>query len=125
MSTPAARIADLLENPTTDSNPVRLSAPAPDQPLRTDGPTLNISVMWGDLAEVAADLHVTGHYQSVVPAAAELALDRAISVEPRRLITEHTKLGWIDAQLGRSRTSPAKGDRCGRPPSSAWARWAP
>ncbi|MFD6969201.1 CHAT domain-containing protein [Streptomyces sp. NPDC059949] len=109
MSTPAARIADLLENPPTDSNPVRFSAPATDQPLRTDGPTLNISVMWGDLAEVAADLHVTGHYQSVVPAAAELALDRAISVDPRRLITEHTKLGWIDAQLGEVTYFPCKG----------------
>ncbi len=109
MSTPAARIADLLENPPTASNPVQFSAPAPDRPPRTDGPTVNISVMWGDLAEVAADLHVTGHYQSVVPAAAELALDRAISVDPRRLITEHTKLGWIDAQLGEVTYFPCKG----------------
>ncbi|MGW7439167.1 CHAT domain-containing protein [Streptomyces sp. NPDC054849] len=108
MSTPAARIADLLETPPTASNPVQRSAPAPDQPPRTDGPTLNISVVWGDLAQVAADLHVTGHYQSVVPAAAELALDRAISVDPRRLITEHTKLGWIDGQLGEVTYFPCK-----------------
>ncbi|WP_237546044.1 CHAT domain-containing protein, partial [Streptomyces sp. SID1046] len=83
-------------------------APAPDRPARTDGPTLNITVIWGDIARIAADLHVTGHYQSVVPAAAELALDRAISVDPRRVITEHTKLGWIDAQLGEVTYFPCK-----------------
>lgn len=102
MSTPAAaRIADLLDDvPTASNPPPRFPAPAPARPPRTDGPTLNITVIWGDIARIEADLHVTGHYQSVVPAAAELALDRAISVEPRRTITEHTKLGWIEAQLG-------------------------
>ncbi|GHI68538.1 hypothetical protein Snoj_24560 [Streptomyces nojiriensis] len=110
MSTPAAaRIADLLEDVPTDSNPpARFPVPAPDRPPRTDGPTLNITVIWGDIARIAADLHVTGHYQSVVPAAAELALDRAISVDPRRTITEHTKLGWIEAQLGEVTYFPCK-----------------
>ncbi|MGW3321507.1 CHAT domain-containing protein [Streptomyces virginiae] len=110
MSTPAAaRIADLLEDVPTASNPTaRFPAPAPDRPPRTDGPTLNITVIWGDIAQITADLHVTGHYQSVVPAAAELALDRAISVDPRRVITEHTKLGWIDAQLGEVTYFPCK-----------------
>ncbi|MEY2225835.1 CHAT domain-containing protein [Streptomyces sp. BF23-19] len=110
MSTPAAaRIADLLEDvPTASNPPARFPAPAPDRPPRTDGPTLNITVVWGDIAQIAADLHVTGHYQSVVPAAAELALDRAISVDPRRVITEHTKLGWIDAQLGEVTYFPCK-----------------
>ncbi|MFE5625428.1 CHAT domain-containing protein [Streptomyces virginiae] len=101
MSTPAAGIADLLETVPTAANPAtRPPPPPPEEAPRADGPSLRITVMWGDLAEVAADLHVTGHYQSVVPADAELALDRAISVGPRRLITAHTKLGWIDAQLG-------------------------
>ncbi|MFF4264511.1 CHAT domain-containing protein [Streptomyces virginiae] len=110
MSTPAAaRIADLLEDvPTASNPPARFPVPAPDRPPRTDGPTLNITVIWGDIARIAADLHVTGHYQSVVPAAAELALDRAISVDPRRVITEHTKLGWIDAQLGEVTYFPCK-----------------
>ncbi|WP_329095056.1 CHAT domain-containing protein [Streptomyces sp. NBC_01439] len=109
MSTPAARIADLLEDvPTASNPPARFPAPAPDRPPRTDGPTLNITVIWGDIAQIAADLHVTGHYQSVVPAAAELALDRAISVEPRRTITEHTKLGWVEAQLGEVTYFPCK-----------------
>ncbi|MFF1370396.1 CHAT domain-containing protein [Streptomyces virginiae] len=110
MSTPAAaRIADLLEDvPTASNPPARFPTPAPDRPARTDGPTLNITVIWGDIARIAADLHVTGHYQSVVPAAAELALDRAISVDPRRVITEHTKLGWIDAQLGEVTYFPCK-----------------
>ncbi|APU43594.1 MULTISPECIES: CHAT domain-containing protein [unclassified Streptomyces] len=101
MSTPDARIADLLENAPTAANPAaRPPPPPPGQEPRTDGPTLRVTVLWGDLSEVAADLHVTGHYQSVVPADAELALDRAISAGPRGLITAHTKLGWIDAQLG-------------------------
>ncbi|MEU4353003.1 CHAT domain-containing protein [Streptomyces virginiae] len=101
MSTPAATIADLLENVPRAANPAtRPPPPPPEEAPRADGPSLRITVMWGDLAEVAADLHVTGHYQSVVPADAELALDRAISVGPRGLITAHTKLGWIDAQLG-------------------------
>ncbi|MFD5411374.1 CHAT domain-containing protein [Streptomyces nojiriensis] len=65
-------------------------------------------MVWGDIAQISADLHVTGHYQSVVPAAAELALDRAISVDPRRTITEHTKLGWIEAQLGEVAYFPCK-----------------
>lgn len=110
MSTPAAaRIADLLEDvPTASNPPARFPAPAPDRPPRADGPTLNITVIWGDIAQITADLHVTGHYQSVVPAAAELALDRAISVEPRRTITEHTKLGWIEAQLGEVTYFPCK-----------------
>ncbi|MFF3322565.1 CHAT domain-containing protein [Streptomyces sp. NPDC002889] len=104
--TPAARIADLLEDvPTASNPPAQLPA---DEPPRTGGPTLTVTVVWGDLAKVAADLHVTGHYQSVVPAAAELALDRAISGGPRPLITEHTKLGWIDAQLGEVTYFPCK-----------------
>ncbi|MFJ8160436.1 CHAT domain-containing protein [Streptomyces sp. NPDC096136] len=101
VGTPVARIADLLESvPTASNPPARPPAPAPEEPPLPAGPALGVTVVWGDLAEVAADLHVTGHYQSVVPAAAELALDRAISGGPRPLITEHTKLGWIDAQLG-------------------------
>ncbi|WP_037806305.1 CHAT domain-containing protein [Streptomyces sp. NRRL F-2580] len=111
-STAAARIADLLEDVPTASNPPgRLPAPAPatEEPPGADGPVLVVTVVWGDLAQVPADLHVTGHYQSVAPAAAELALDRAISVGPRRTITEHTKLGWLGAQLGEVTYFPCKG----------------
>ncbi|WP_405982569.1 CHAT domain-containing protein [Streptomyces sp. NBC_00158] len=110
MSTPTVRIEDLLEGVTTPANrrPVRSPTPAPAPQPRPDGPTVNITVVWGDLVEVAADLHVTGHYQSVVPSAAELMLDRAISDGPRPLITEHTRLGWIDAQLGEVTYFPCK-----------------
>ncbi|MEW2135259.1 CHAT domain-containing protein [Streptomyces sp. NPDC005409] len=109
MSTPTARIADLLEEVPTASNPApQLPAAAQEEAPRTEGPTLALTVVWGDLAEASADLHVTGHYQSVVPAAAELALDRAISSESRGVITEHTKLGWIDAQLGEVTYFPCK-----------------
>ncbi|WP_418960545.1 CHAT domain-containing protein [Streptomyces tritici] len=101
MSTPVVRIADLLEDAPTDSAPPpRPSAPASREPPPAGRPPLTVTVVWGDLPEVPADLHVTGHYQAVLPTAAERALDHAISTEPRRLITEHTKLGWIDAQLG-------------------------
>ncbi|MGE7387918.1 CHAT domain-containing protein [Streptomyces sp. NPDC004126] len=104
VSTPAARIEDLLEGATTPANRRHAheppSGPAPPPQPRADGPSVNITVVWGDLVEVAAGLHVTGHYQSVVPDAAERALDCAISAGPRPLITEHTRLGWIDAQLG-------------------------
>ncbi|MEU7556159.1 CHAT domain-containing protein [Streptomyces sp. NPDC044571] len=109
MSTPAVRIADLLEDvPTASNPPAPLPAPDPGEAPRTGGSTLNITVVWGDLTEVAADLHVTGHYQSVVPAAAELALDQAISGGSRLIIKEHTKLGWIDAQLGEVTYFPCK-----------------
>ncbi|MFF8267772.1 CHAT domain-containing protein [Streptomyces sp. NPDC016562] len=109
MSTPVARIADLLEEAPTASNPApQLPAAAQEEAPRTEGPTLALTVVWGDLAEASADLHVTGHYQSVVPTAAELALDRAISSESRGVITEHTKLGWIDAQLGEVTYFPCK-----------------
>ncbi|MFF3673887.1 CHAT domain-containing protein [Streptomyces sp. NPDC002120] len=111
MSTAAARIADLLEDVPTASNPPgRPPAPAPatQEAPRADGPALVVTVVWGDLAQVPADLHVTGHYQSVAPAAAELALDRAISAGPRRTITEHTKLGWLGAQLGEVTYFPCK-----------------
>ncbi|MFG2333981.1 CHAT domain-containing protein [Streptomyces sp. NPDC048604] len=101
MSTSAVTIANLLEDAPADSAPRTLpSAPAAGAAPPAARPPLTVTVVWGDLPEVPADLHVTGHYQAVLPAAAELAMDRAISGGPRRLITEHTKLGWIDAQLG-------------------------
>ncbi|MEU9719633.1 CHAT domain-containing protein [Streptomyces sp. NPDC047976] len=110
VSTPAVRISDLLEgeqapaDPQSSRRPDPASAPLP----RLDGPSINITVVWGDLVEVPADLHVVGHYQSVVPDEAELSLDRAISAGPRPLITEHTRLGWIDAQLGEVTYFPCK-----------------
>ncbi|GAA0317400.1 hypothetical protein GCM10010302_65590 [Streptomyces polychromogenes] len=101
VGTPVARIADLLETvPPASNPPARPPAPVPEEQPPPGGPVLGLTVVWGDLAETAADLHVTGHYRSVVPEAAELALDRAVSGGPRLLITEHTKLGWIDARLG-------------------------
>ncbi|MEU6883369.1 CHAT domain-containing protein [Streptomyces sp. NPDC046712] len=110
MSTTVVRIADLLEDaPTASGTPPPLPSPASDAAPPADRPALTVTVVWGGLADVPADLHVTGHYQAVAPSAAELALDRAISGGQRRLITEHTRLGWIDGQLGEVTYFPCKG----------------
>ncbi|MFE0699818.1 CHAT domain-containing protein [Streptomyces sp. NPDC058872] len=111
MSTPVT-IADLLEDAPTDHawSPLP-SAPTSGTARPAGRPPLTVTVVWGDLPEVPADLHVAGHYQAVLPAAAELALDIAISGGPRRLITEHTKLGWIDAQLGEVTYFPCRAGR--------------
>ncbi|MFD4004763.1 CHAT domain-containing protein [Streptomyces rubiginosohelvolus] len=79
-------------------NPVPGAAEAADLDL---GPRLKISVVWGDLTEVPADVHVTGHYAGVAPTSAEKALDKAISGHGRRVVAEHNRRGWIDARLGK------------------------
>ncbi|WP_406865131.1 CHAT domain-containing protein [Streptomyces sp. HUAS MG47] len=110
MSSPVVRIADLLEDAPTDSAPPPVPSAAASGASQASGrPPLTVTVVWGDLPEVPADLHVTGHYHAVLPAAAELALDRAISGGPRRLIAEHTQRGRIDAQLGLVTYFPCKG----------------
>jgi len=111
MDASTARIADLLDHTPTPANPTPGPLP-PEPPAEAPaaaGRTLTVTVVWGDLARVEADVHVTGHYQDVAPAAAELALDRAISAGPHRLITEHTRHGWIDARLGEVTYFPARG----------------
>ncbi|MCP2312385.1 CHAT domain-containing protein [Kitasatospora paracochleata] len=130
MDASTVEIADLLEHAPTPANPTPAAA-APARPAAFPSPqpspqpsferspdpaasprpatsSLTVTVVWGDLAEYSADIHLTGHYQDVSPGAAELALDRAVSAGPRRLITEHTRHGWIDATLGEVTYFPAR-----------------
>ncbi len=79
---------------------VRRPDPAPDLEVRHD-PVLRLAVSWGDFTRVDADIHVAGHYQGVMPAAAELALDVAVSrPDGRRVIGEHTRRRWLVGALG-------------------------
>ncbi|GAA2746248.1 CHAT domain-containing protein [Kitasatospora cinereorecta] len=109
MDGPETLIGALLDREPVPANTAARSAGiAASASLVT--PSLTVTVVWGDLAQVAADAHVAGHYQGVTPTAAELALDVAISGKSHQLITEHTRHGWIDAQLGEVRYFPSKGE---------------
>ncbi len=62
---------------------------------------LKITIVWGDLAHAAADIHVAGHYQGVMPSAAERRLDEAISPPGLcGIICEHTRRRWLVGALG-------------------------
>lgn len=118
-------IADLLENPPVSSGLPRRGRPvtpasSPDRP-----PKLELRVVWGDLASVPADLHIAGHYQGVIPASAEAALDAAISGErfrqnagstARGLIAEHTRRRWLVGELGEVTYFPGRDPQNGSCP---------
>lgn len=81
--------------------PARREEPAPAQPGERAHHPLRLTVSWGDFTQVPGDIHVTGHYQGVMPAAAEAALDRAVSPRHgRRVISEHTRRRWLVGSLG-------------------------
>ncbi|MGH3688242.1 MAG: CHAT domain-containing protein [Pseudonocardiaceae bacterium] len=62
---------------------------------------LKITIVWGDLAHAAADIHVAGHYQGVMPSAAERRLDEAISPPGAcGIICDHTRRRWLIGALG-------------------------
>lgn len=85
MSTPGEQA------PTAGERPDRLGAAG----------SLGITVVWGGIAEVQADLHVVGHYRGVMPSGAERALDRAISPpESEGVICRHTRRRWLVGALG-------------------------
>jgi CHAT domain-containing protein len=96
-------IADLLdEAPVHSGIPVADQVPeTPTAPVVTSSTLrpLRLSVTWGNIAQVRADIHSAGHYQGVVPAAAERDLDAAIS-SARFVIEEHTRRGWLIGALG-------------------------
>ncbi|PBC85956.1 MULTISPECIES: CHAT domain-containing protein [unclassified Streptomyces] len=100
MSAPKNGIEDLVEHTLAPGN---ISAPPQRQaePDAAPASRLRVTVVWGDLPQVRADLHVTGHYQGIAPTAAERALDRTISAGERQVIAEHNRRGWIDAKLGK------------------------
>lgn len=64
-------------------------------------PSLDVEVVWGDIALAEGDVTAVGHYQGILPAQAELAVDRAISGPDRPLVlTEHARRGLLRGELG-------------------------
>lgn len=64
-------------------------------------PALKVTIIWGGLAHAEAEIHVAGHYQGVMPSAAERSLDEAISPPgPCGIICEHTRRRWLVGALG-------------------------
>lgn len=102
-------IKDLLDHSVAPGN---VGSPAEESPEpRPPRHGLRVWVTWGDLTAVAADVHVVGHYQDVLPAAAEAALDAAISTgAPRSIIAEHTRRRWLVGQLGEVAYFPSAHD---------------
>ena len=80
----------------------------PEEELAATRPTLAIEVVWGDVTRVVADVYTVGHYDSVLPQSAELALDKAVTgvlgkkdYDPRSLvITQHTRRGNLRSEVG-------------------------
>lgn len=69
-------------------------------------PKLRVEVVWGDITQCEGQVYAVGHYQGVLPQAAELALDAAISNDPKRLnpdthiLRQHTLRGTLRGALG-------------------------
>lgn len=68
---------------------------------------VSVDVAWGDVAKASGDIFVVGHYEGVVPQAAELALDKAVSGisgdtydRSRLVITDMTERGALRGALG-------------------------
>jgi CHAT domain len=111
-------IADLLEVAPVHSGVATAVAPGGAGQATGDGGAslpLRLSVTWGDIARVPADIHVAGHYQGVAPVSAEHALDAAISSAPRFVIGEHTRRGWLVGTLGEVSYFPGKDPRDSAP----------
>lgn len=106
-----ASIADLLEVAPVHSGLATQAVPGESGPAASASglsPPLRLSVTWGDITQVPADIHISGHYQGVVPASAEHALDVAISSAARFVIEEHTRRGWLHGALGEITYFPGK-----------------
>ena len=66
--------------------------------------TLPVDVWWGNIQEVPADAYVCGHYENVLPRAAEAALDALVSAEDalpeEGLLFQLTQRGLLPGDLG-------------------------
>jgi guanyl-specific ribonuclease Sa len=99
--TPEAVRSEAAEEAVTVASDASGALPGP-------APSIAVEVVWGDVTKVAADVYAVGHYESVVPQRAELALDEAVSgvrgkkdYDRRRLvITQHAQRGALHAELG-------------------------
>ena len=80
---------------------VRSGAPAatPAAAIPTR-PTLKIEVVWGDIAASVGDVLAVGHYRGVLPQAAELAIDRAVSGADDGVLTKMTRRNLLRGDLG-------------------------
>jgi hypothetical protein len=78
----------------------------------SDAPPVELRVVWADFTRVPADVHAVGHYQGVMPASAEAALDRAISGPNarRHIIAEHTRQQWFMGDFGHVNYFPSRHD---------------
>ena len=97
-------IASLLEDVPVSSGATApwagITANSPNEPAAVHTrEALRLRVLWGSLTDARADIHVAGHYQGVLPASAEAALDAAISPH-RGVIAEHTRRRWLVGELG-------------------------
>lgn len=96
-------IDELLDQAPAEppARPKRPDSPGPAVPASEATP-VSLTVVWGDLCLVPADVHAVGHYQGVMPTSAEAALDEAISsgASSRRIIAEHTRRQWFLGDFG-------------------------
>jgi hypothetical protein len=77
-------------------------------PRKQPASTIDLEVMWADIAQVDGEVIACGHYEGVEPQAGELALDKAISgvaenetFNPANLIiTSQTKRGIVRGSVG-------------------------
>ncbi len=71
-----------------------------------EAPQIEVEVIWGDVTKCDADIYTVGHYQGVLPQAAEMALDAAMSNDPHRrnldrhVLRQHTLRGSLRGALG-------------------------
>ncbi|MGH3754952.1 MAG: CHAT domain-containing protein [Pseudonocardiaceae bacterium] len=103
-------IEGLLPQPVV--SPGFIAAPERNEekaPRPTAGHRLKITIVWGDLAHAVADIHLAGHYQDVMPSAAERRLDEAISPPGScGVICEHTRRRWLVGVLGQVTYFPGR-----------------
>ena len=106
-------IDDLLDQAPAPPPPRRQRprSPSPAPPAGAVSP-VSLTVVWGDLCRVPADVHAAGHYQGVMPTSAEGALDAAISggASSRRIIAEHTRRQWFLGDFGHVNYFPSTHD---------------
>jgi hypothetical protein len=100
---PGVVLPDGEQGPETPAHPAPAAAPG-------SAPRLVLEVGWGDFTATPGDIHVAGHYQGVMPVAAEGALDRAVSRSSGRpVIAEHTRRRWLGGALGEVTYFPGRG----------------
>ena len=101
------RIERLVLREWTGAAPREGSVPAgePAETAASEPPlALPVEVWWGNIQRVAADAYVCGHYDNVLPRAAEAALDELVSARDalpeERLLFQLTQRGLLRGDLG-------------------------